>query len=54
VEGSGDVVVRKRRSELPVFVSWMWIFVCGALGRGNETAISLLEASLLGIVADML
>jgi hypothetical protein len=54
VEGSGDVVVRKTRSEVPVSVSWTWILVCGALGKGNETAIGLPMASLSGVVADML
>lgn len=35
---SGVVVVRKTRREVRLLVSWRWMSVCGALGRGNETS----------------
>jgi hypothetical protein len=47
-DASDDVVVRKRRTLGPFLWSWRWMFDCGARGRGNATAMGLLEVSPLG------
>lgn len=48
VEDSDVVVVRKRSSDVRLLVSWRWMFVPDARGRGNETSIGFFEAVPFG------
>jgi hypothetical protein len=50
VADSGEDVVRNSSKFGPLFVSWRWMFVCGALGNGKETSIGTWDASPLANV----